>query len=237
MILHFTIIFIIGLLLYYNFSLFHRRDYKYIEYSCKFSKSKTYNDTRKLYAFDSTKKLDVETIFKKYNVDSKLIYFYNKMLKKRPQTELAYGEDTDVNVAKLYINDGSNIYGIEKRNTDYSIRIYKPDLYFEKDELDTFLGYEKSSLFYKLFNIPDDVVVYKKYDQNHDFKLNFYLIYLEGYKVYDYREQIKALLIKYDCNIEGIDKWINKNKDYYMYWVAIGKKNNSIEVTFYYRIK
>ena len=63
----FFIVIVILCMLYYLKNQYY--DYKYIEYSCKFSKSKKYNDTRKLYAFDSTKKIDVETIKKVITFD------------------------------------------------------------------------------------------------------------------------------------------------------------------------
>ena len=232
MILFFIVIVIILYVLYYLKTHYH--DYKYIEHSCKFSSNSVYNDSREAYAFDMTKNIEESSVFKKYKLEEKFVYFYNNLFKNVDKTEFGFAYSNG-EIAKLYVNDNNNIYGIEKRGNKYSIRIYKPDAYFKKEELDMFLGKDKSTLLYTLFNIPREVVVYKKYDQNYNFKLNFYLIYLEKYLIHDYRTQIVTLLKTFKCKLDNIDKWLYKYSDYYLYWIAIGKKNDIQEVTFYYR--
>jgi hypothetical protein len=103
--------------------------------------------------------------------------------------------------------------------------------------LDKFIGYEKSTTLYNLFNLEEEIVVYKKYDQKTNFNLNFYLIAIEKYLISDYREQIVTLLKAFKCNTYNINDWFIKYSDYYLYWIAIGKKEETIELTFYYRIK
>jgi hypothetical protein len=88
-----------------------------------------------------------------------------------------------------------------------------------------------------LFNLEDEIVVYKKFDQKTNFNLNFYLIAIDKYLISDYREQIVTLLKDFKCNTDNIDDWLNKYSAYYLYWIAIGKKDETIELTFYYRIK
>jgi hypothetical protein len=229
------IILILLVLCFIYYNKYYKKDYHYIEYSCKFSTHKPYDDSRKLYAFDMTKDVDVDKQFKKYNVDSKLIDFYDKLFKKMEKNEfaLAFGVN---GISKLYINNYNEIYGIEKANNNYTIRVYKPDEFFKKPELDRFVGTEKSTTLYNLFNLEEEIVVYKKYDQKTDFNLNFYLIAIEKYLIADYKEQIVTLLKAFDCKTDNIDTWFNKYSGYYLYWIAIGKKDDSIEVTFYYRI-
>jgi len=230
------IIIIILILCFIYYSKYYKEDYHYIEHSAKFSTHKPYDDSRKLYAFDMTKDIDVNKQFKKYKVDSKLIYFYDKLFKQMDKNEfaLAFGNS---GISKLYINNYDEIYGIEKSKDDYTIRVYKPDEFFKKPEMDTFVGNEKSTALYNLFKLPEEVVVYKKYDQKTNFNLNFYLIAIEKYLISEYREQIVTLLKTFKCKTENIDIWFKKYSNYYLYWIAIGKKDDSIEITFYYRVK
>ena len=230
------IIIIILILCFIYYTKYYKEDYHYIEYSAKFSTHKPYDDRRKLYAFDMTKDVDVEKQFKKYKVDSNLIYFYNKLFKKMDKNEfaLAFGSNE---ISKLYINNYDEIYGIEKANNNYTIRVYKPDEFFKKPELDIFIGNERSDALYTLFNLEEEIVVYKKYDQKTDFNLNFYLIAIEKYLIADYEEQIVTLLKVFKCKTDNIENWFKKYSNYYLYWIAIGKKDDSIELTFYYRFK
>jgi hypothetical protein len=236
MIVILLVILIIVILCFIYYTKYYKEDYHYIEYSAKFSTHKPYDDNRKLYAFDMTKDIDLDKQFKRYNVDNKLIDFYNKLFKKMDKNEfaLAFGAN---GISKLYINNYNEIYGIEKSKNDYTIRVYKPDEFFKKPELDRFVGLERSTTLYNLFNLEEEIVVYKKYDQKTDFNLNFYLIAIEKYLINDYREQIVTLLKAFKCKTDNIDVWLNKYSDYYLYWIAIGKKEETIELTFYYRIK
>jgi hypothetical protein len=54
--------------------------------------------------------------------------------------------------------------------------VYKPDEFFKKPELDDFIRLERSTTLYNLFNLDEEIVVYKKYDKKTNFNLNFYLI-------------------------------------------------------------
>jgi len=230
------IVILLVILCFIYYTKYYKEDYHYIEYSAKFSTHKPYDDNRKLYAFDMTKDIDLDKQFKKYNVDSKLIDFYNKLFKKMDKNEfaLAFGAN---GISKLYINNYHEIYGIEKSNNNYTIRVYKPDEFFKKPELDKFVGLERSTSLYNLFNLEEEIVVYKKYDQKTNFNLNFYLIAIKKYLINDYREQIVILLKAFKCKTDNINVWLNKYGGYYLYWIAIGKKEDTIELTFYYRIK
>ena len=234
------IVILLVILCFIYYTNYYKEDYHYIEYSAKFSTHKPYDDNRKLYAFDMTKDIDVDKQFKKYKVDIKLIDFYNKLFKQMDKNEfaLAFGAN---GISKLYINNYDEIYGIEKSvekdTTNYTIRVYKPDEFFKKPELDEFIGLERSTTLYNLFNLEDEIVVYKKFDQKTNFNLNFYLIAIDKYLISDYREQIVTLLKDFKCNTDNIDDWLNKYSAYYLYWIAIGKKDETIELTFYYRIK
>ena len=146
---------------------------------------------------------------------------------------LAFGRG---GISKLYINNYDEIYGIENDKNNYTIRVYKPDAFFKKPELDRFVGNERSDALYNLFNLEEEIVVYKKYDQKTDFNLNFYLIAIEKYLIRDYKEQIVKLLNVFKCKTYNIESWFKKYNDYYLYWIAIGKKDDSIELTFYYRV-
>ena len=141
--------------------------------------------------------------------------------------EIIYGIDKTTSVSKLYITSKFNemIYGMEKRKDKYSIRHYEFIEKFKKYELDTFIGRDKSSLFYTLFDIKDETGVYEKYDQTHSYILNSYHFLINSYKINDYKSKIKSLLSNYKCNIENIDKWLNTYKNYYIYWIGITKKD------------
>jgi len=222
------------LLIYYIYT----KDEVIIERSIKFTHSKPYNNNRITYAYTNNLDNDItaKNIFKKHKVDDKLIYFYNNMFKTINKTEIIYGIDKNTNVSKIYVTNELNsvIYGVEKRNDKYSMRYYNADEYFKKSELDTFIGIDKSSLFYTLFNIKNETLVYKKYDKSHNYILNSYHFCIDSYKINDYKSQIKSLLTNYNCNIETIDKWLNTYKNHYIYWIGITKKD-ALEVTIYYR--
>jgi hypothetical protein len=228
-------ILVLSLLLIY---FFYTKDGTIIEKSIKFTRHKPYNNNRITYAYTHNLDNDItfKNIFKKHKVDAKLVYFYNNMFKTMDKFELIYGIDKNTNVSKIYITTEFNnmIYGVEKRNDKYSMRYYKGVEHFKKSELDTFIGIDKSSLFYTLFNIKDETTVYKKYDQTHNYILNSYHFSIDSYKINDYKSQIKSLLSNYKCNIETIDKWLNTYKNHYIYWIGITKKDD-IEITIYYR--
>jgi len=232
------IIFISILLILFIFYLYKYNEPKpIIEYSIKFTHDKPYNNDRLIYAYNYNLDNDqfITNIFKKHNVDSKLIYFYDNLFKKQDKYELIYGIDKKTNVSKLYVTDmNALIYGVEKRNNEYSMRYYRGDEYFRKKELDNFIGLKNSTMFYNLFNVKNNSVVYKKYDQSHNYKLNSYHFNFENYKINDYKDNIKKLLQFYKCNVDNLDSWLEKNKNYYIYWIGITKKDN-VEVTIYYR--
>lgn len=214
------------------------KDNVIVERSIKFTRSTLYNNDRITYSYTNNidNNITVKNIFKKHNVDDKLVYIYNDLFKTMDKLEIIYGIDKTTSVSKLYITSKFNdiIYGVEKRNDKYSIRHYEFVEKFEKFELDTFIGRDKSSLFYTLFNIKDETGVYEKYDQTHNYILNSYHFLINSYKINDYKSKIKSLLSNYKCNIENIDKWLNTYKNHYIYWIGITKKDD-IEVTIYYR--
>lgn len=209
-----------------------------VERSIKFTRSALYNNDRITYIYISNidKDTTVKNIFKKHNVDDKLVDHYNDLLKTIDKYEMGIGIDKTTSVSKVYITSKFNgiIYGVEKRNDKYSIRHYEFIKDFKKYELDTFIGGDKSSLFYTLFNIKDETEVYAKYDQTPNYILNSYHFLINSYKINDYQSKIKSLLSNYKCNIENIDKWLNTYKNHYIHWIGISKKDD-IEVTIYYR--
>ena len=211
-----------------------------VERSIKFTRSALYNNNRIAYLYTNNinDHITVRNIFKKHNVDDKLVDHYNDTFKTMHKLEIIYGIDKTASVSKLYITDRfhDRIYGMEKRNDKYSMRRYEGIENFKKYELDTFIGRDKSSLFYTLFNIEDETMVYGKYDQTHNYILNSYHFSINLYKINDYQSKIKLLLSNYKCNIENIDKWLNTYKNHYIYWIGITKKDD-IEVTIYYRNK
>jgi hypothetical protein len=229
-----SILLILFIFVFYNYN----QDNPIIEYSIKFTHDKPFNNDRLIYAYNYNLDNDkfITNIFKKHNVDSKLIYFYNNLFKTIDKYELIYGIDKKTNVSKLYITtkEPDIIYGIEKRYDAYSMRYYKGDGDFRKKEFDKFIGLKNSTIFYNLFNIEDKTVVYKKYDQSYNYELNSYHFNFENYRINDYKDNIKKLLQFYNCNIDNLDSWLEKNKNYYIYWIGITKKDN-IEVTIYYR--
>ena len=214
------------------------KDNVIVERSIKFTRSTLYNNDRITYAYTNNidKDITVKNIFKKHNVDDKLVYIYNDLFKTIDRYEMGIGIDKNTSVSKVYITSKFNdiIYGVEKRNDKYSIRHYEFIEDFKKYELDTFIGRDKSSLFYTLFNIKDETEVYEKYDQTPNYILNSYHFLINSYKINDYKSKIKSLLSNYKCNIENIDKWLNTYKNHYIYWIGITKKDD-IEVTIYYR--
>ncbi len=209
-----------------------------VERSIKFTRSTLYNNDRITYSYTNNidNDITVENIFKKHDVDDKLVFIYNDLFKSMDKLEIIYGIDKTTSVSKLYITSKFNemIYGMEKRKDKYSIRHYEFIENFKKYELDTFIGRDKSSLFYTLFNIKDETGVYEKYDQTHSYILNSYHFLINSYKINDYKSKIKSLLSNYKCNIENIDKWLNTYKNHHIYWIGITKKDD-IEVTIYYR--
>jgi len=158
-----------------------------VERSIKFTRSTLYNNNRITYAYTNNidNDITVENIFKKHDVDDKLVFIYNDLFKSMDKLEIIYGIDKTTSVSKLYITSKFNemIYGMEKRKDKYSIRHYEFIEKFKKYELDTFIGRDKSSLFYTLFDIKDETGVYEKYDQTHSYILNSYHFLINSYKI------------------------------------------------------
>lgn len=211
----------------------------FTEYSTKFSKDKI-NDKRVVYGYNT---LDdtctFNDIVKNHNIDKKTINFYNSLFAKDEDdiTEIIYGFDGKK--SKLYVNSNNYIYGIEKNNLNYSLRIYEPYL-FDKKALDAFIGTEKSNIFCRLFKVKNNSIVYTKRNQNDNFKMNCINFAITKYQIKDYKKEILRMLHIFNLCSQRFEEWFNSNKNQYIYWIAINKsdKENSepeYNITFYYR--
>lgn len=227
------IIFLIGLY-YYSVKIpepFNIDIPKYIiEYSCKFSTKTKYNDTRYTMIFNNNFKNKEHLIFDKLKIIKPFRDFYYNN-KKNPQ-QLAFGFDKQI--GKIYYNDyDKHIYGITFNNNKYSTRIYKPTYNIDKKIIDDFIGTDKSTILFKMFNITNNIV-YIRYENNiatsYHFRIDFDTIK-------NYTTQIKELLTACNCNITNIDEWINNNQNKYIRWIGITNSNNKLEITIYYRIE
>ena len=233
-------IYIILLLL--TFILFNiKKSPTFTEYSTKFSKNKI-NDKRVIFGYrvdDSS--ITFNDIVKNHNIDKKTINFYKTLFKDENDiTEIIYGFDGPK--SKLYINSNNIIYGIEKDNSNYSLRIYDPYL-FDKKALDNFIGYKRSTTFCKLFKVQQNSIVYTKRNQNDNFKMNSINFAITKYKIKDYKKEIMNVLQIFNLYSHKFEEWFNTNQQYNIYWIAINKISNEsmddheqeFNVTFYYR--
>ena len=223
------------ILLFLAFILFSfKKRPTFTEYSTKFSKNKI-NDKRIIYGYrvdDSS--VSFKDIIKNHNIDKKTVNFYNTLFLKDEHniTEIIYGFDGPK--SKLYINSNNIIYGIEKDNEEYSLRIYDPFL-FEKKALDNFIGLEKSTMFCELFNIKQNSIVYTKRNQNDNFKMNCINFAITKYKIKDYKKEIMTILQIFNLSSESFEDWFKLNQQNYIYWIAINKVLDEYTITFYYR--
>ncbi len=201
-----------------------------LEYSCKFSAEAKYNDTRYTMIFNNNFKNKEGQIFDKFKIIKPFRDFYNNN-KKNPH-QLAFGFDKQI--GKIYYNDDDkHIYGIAFNNNKFSTRIYKPTYNIDKKIIDEFIGTDKSTLLFKLFNITNNLV-YVRYENNIATSYHFCI---DFYTIKNYNKQIKELLTTCNCNISNIDVWINKNQNKYIRWIGITNTNNKLEITIYYRIE
>jgi hypothetical protein len=201
-----------------------------IEFSCKFTKNNPFNNSRYILLFKTPHFINKEhIIFREFNINKEFKdFYYDNSIK---PIELILGFDNDI--SKIYFAEyNNNIYGLAKNKDKYIKRYYKSLYNLNKSLIDKFIGEAKSTILYKLFNIKDKNYIYEKYE---DDIITSYHIRLNFYKIKDYIIQIKELLKLFECNVSNIDLWINKNKNYYIRWIGITKKNNNFEVTFYYR--
>ena len=231
------------ILLILTFILFNiKKSPSFIECSTKFSKNKI-NNKRVVYGYRvDDESVSFNDIVKNHNIDKKTINFYQTLFSKNENdiTEIIYGFDGPK--SKLYVNSNNTIYGIEKDRFNYSLRIYDPYL-FDKKALDTFIGYEKSTMFCELFNIEPNSIVYTKRNQNDNFKMNSINFAITKYKISNYKKEILNVLNIFNLYSEKFEEWFNSNKNQYIYWIAINKlSNESIDeheqefnITFYYR--
>ena len=81
-----------------------------VERSIKFTRSTLYNNNRITYAYTNNidNDITVENIFKKHDVDDKLVFIYNDLFKSMDKLEIIYGIDKTTSVSKLYITSKFN---------------------------------------------------------------------------------------------------------------------------------
>jgi hypothetical protein len=201
----------------------------YIEHSIKFNQNTKYNNHRKIYIYINF--INKESlIFDTHNINQTLREFYFKNHKN--PIELILGNDN--NKQKIYFCDKNKvIYGLVKDNNTYEYREYKPINNFKKNTLDTFLGKELSNKLYKIINnYFKKKFAYEKYVNK---TITSYHLYFRHIQIKHFETQIHKLLKLFNCNTTNINSWIQNNKEQYIYWIGITKKNNQFEITFYYR--
>jgi hypothetical protein len=208
-----------------------KNEYNLVEYSCKFSQKKKFNDSRLTYGFDSNKNMD--DIFKKFKIDNKMIEFYNKINKMDNVKEKWIGIDKNENSVKVYLTVGNYLYSLEKKDNKYKHRNYKSTLIRKKD-LDKFIGQNNSTYFCDVFGVYKDnpMGVYAKYDESENYNLNSYHIKIINIKLKDYSNEIVNMLKKMKINIEGIDKMFKQYNNYYITWISI---KYDLDICFYFR--
>jgi len=234
LVLLFTILIIVALCIYYI---------KYIalpspviEYSIKFSTNNSANNKRKILIYTTKFKNKEQQIFNKYNIDKTLqeFYFNNN---KHPK-EFILGKDKDTQ--KVYFSElNGTIYGLAKKKNfyfdfyKYEFREYKPIKNIDKSLIDKFLGLELSNQLYKIINNKfRKITTFEKYENK---KITSYHFNFKFTQVVSFYNELKQLLTLFNCNTNDFESWFNKNKNLYIAWIGITKKNNEFEITFYYR--
>ena len=228
LVLLFTILIIVALCIYYI---------KYIalptpiiEYSIKFSTNKSANNERKILMYLTKFKNKEQQIFNKYNLDKTLQDFYFNNVK--TPRELILGKDKDTQ--KVYFSESNGIiYGLAKKNNKYEFREYKPIKNIDKSLIDKFLGLELSNQLYKIINNKfRKITTFEKYENK---KITSYHFNFKFTQILSSYNELKQLLTLFNCKTNDFKSWFNKNKNLYISWIGITKKNNEFEITIYYR--
>lgn len=147
----------------------NKKDYK-LEKSIEFSSKNEFNNNNFFYLYSDN--LNEKEIFKKHNIDSEFVEFYNDRKENRNKKfyklnienppeikgdlnvdEIMVGYDKKDNNKKLFYTADNNIYCILKKNNKIFYRYYALDDYYHKKKLIKLIGKERTDLFYKLFNI------------------------------------------------------------------------------------
>jgi hypothetical protein len=123
------------------------------------------------------------------------------------------------------------MYSLVKDNNKFKFRIYKCIFNLNKTVIDNFIGLNKSNIIFKIFNLKNPYV-YEKYESD---IITSYHIQLTDKIKYSINK-IKKILDIFDCNKTDIDIWINKNINNSLTWLAITKKDNQYEITFYHAL-
>lgn len=201
-----------------------------VEYSIKFSTNKSANNERKILIYINNFKNKEHQLFNKHNIDNTLQEFYLKN-NKNPK-ELIIGNDRDIQ--KIYFAEpNSIIYGLAKKNNKYEFREYKPIKNIDKSLIDKFLGIELSNKLYKIIdNKFRKNITHQKYI---DQKITSYYFNFKFTLINSFYNELKQLLTLFNCKTNDFKSWFNKNKNLYIAWIGITKKNNEFEFTIYYR--
>jgi len=201
-----------------------------IEYSIKFSKNNSANNERKILMYIHNFINKEKYIFNKHNIDNTLQEFYLKN-NKNPK-ELIVGKDRDIQ--KIYFAEpNAIIYGLAKKNNKYEFREYKPIKNIDKSLIDKFLGIDLSNKLYNIINgkFKKNITHQKYVDQ----KITSYYFNFKFTLIKSFYNELKHLLTLFDCKTTEFELWFNKNKNLYIAWIGITKKNDEFEITIYYR--
>jgi hypothetical protein len=201
-----------------------------VEYSIKFSTNNSANNERKILLFLNNFKNNEQQIFNKYNIDKTLQEFYFNNVK-NPR-EFILGKDKDTQ--KVYFSETNGIiYGLAKKNNKYEFREYKPIKNLDKSLIDKFLGIELSNKLYKIIdNKFRKITTFEKYENK---KITSYHFNFKFTLIKSFYNELKQLLTLFNCKTIDFESWFNKNKNLYIAWIGITKKNNEFEFTIYYR--
>ena len=170
-----------------------------------------------------------QQLFKELNVESDFSYYYNHNSIEPVELGVGY---SDNKISKIYYTEKEPrcIKCMEKVNNNIKYRIYKPS-YILASEYDDFLGIKNHYILSSNFNI--NKLVFKRYDEGVD---GFNSLHIKMFnKIGVNRNKIIKILDAFNCNINGIDEWIEDNKDGNITWLAI-TKNIEFNITIYYRI-
>ena len=163
-----------------------------MEKSIKFSADEKFNNDRYLHLYSNDLVKDEKKIFKKHNVDSEFIKFYNNRKNNHNKKfyqldiedppmitgnievfEIIIGEDKRVNSNKFYYTADNNIYCIIKKNNKILYRYYSVDEHYNSKKMEKLIGKERTHKFNKIFNIKKngkgflegkDVVVFEIFE-------------------------------------------------------------------------
>ena len=241
-----------------------------LEESIKFDSDKKFNDKRYIYLYNDFQGKE-KSIFQQNKLDLDFVKFYNNKKNNRNKTffkfdsefegnisgpieveEIIIGRDNNVGIEKFYYTADNNIHGVFKKNKKIYYRYYEALENFKEEMIHKFVGKERSSSFFKLFNIKknnekflegENSYILKMYESDsldkkrEIIKAYYFFTKPLNLKIGFQKDKLKKLLKDYNCNIEGFDNWCQQKdkKNKIINWVAISRKSAKPTITIYYR--